>query len=89
MNPAPPVTRILTRYLPPSLGANLPLAVIPENQAVRLTSPGRGRHLDIVADQGCFDPADTPDRGPPSTVEYSISLSAMTQPAATEVNGPI
>jgi hypothetical protein len=62
--------------------------VIAEHQPVRLAHPGRGGHLDVVADQGRLDPADPADRGPASTMEYSISLSAITQSAAIEVNGP-
>src|SRR5450755_3548699 len=64
MNPAPPVTRILTRPLP-GLGADLHLAMVPENQAVRLADPGRRCHLDVVTDQRRFDPADTTDGGSP------------------------
>src|SRR5215469_10674397 len=62
MNPAPPVTRILTR--PPRSRADLYLAVIPEDQAVRLRHPGGGGHLDIVPDEGRLDAAHPADRRP-------------------------
>src|SRR6266704_6011899 len=60
MNPAPPVTRILTQ--PPRLRADLYLAVVPEHQAVRLAHPGGGGHLDIVPDEGRLDAANSADR---------------------------
>src|SRR5208337_890951 len=62
MNPAPPVTRILTP--PPRLRADLYLAVIPQHQAVRLAHPGSGGHLDIVPDEGGLDAAYPADRRP-------------------------
>src|ERR1700678_176962 len=62
MNPAPPVTRILTQ--PPCLRADLYLAVIPEHQAVRLAHPGGGGDLDMMSDEGRLDAAHPPDRGP-------------------------
>src|SRR5947209_6259877 len=62
MNPAPPVTRILTQ--PPRSRADLYLAVIPEYQAVRPGHLGGGGHFDMVPDEGRLDAADPPDRRP-------------------------
>ena len=63
--------------------------MIPEHQAVRLAHPGGGGYLDIVPDEGRLDAADPRIEAPARTIEYSISLSAMTQPDAIEVNGPM
>ena len=84
------IPRRLDRMAHPSaaLRADLDLAVIAENEPVRLGHLGRRGDLDLVPDQRRLDPRDSADRGPASTIEYSISLSSTMQPGAIEVNGP-
>src|SRR4051794_7627288 len=62
MNPAPPVTRILTP--PPGSRADLYLAVIAQHHPVRLAHGGGGGQLDMVADQRRLDAADPADGRP-------------------------